>query len=475
MLTKFFNYLFRRIKSEGFKSFIHFFATFSGIFLVMTVMILQILSYGVYSNVDSSLKMAATKTNSYLEMEMLKRELFLTSEVDQNNTTTIYQAYDTKSSTDETPDSSGSKKESKKESKKKSKMEDAPHDLSVAANTSVLVLDKNGEVLNVVDKFSSLSNLPIDKNNIDVISKGSAQNYFDQTEKYRLITEKVNNSLYPDAKYLVIAINTTQLEEATERYVKLIVIMMSFFWLLSVAASMYLAKWSRRPIQESLEKQKAFVENASHELRTPLAVIQNRLEVLFRKPESTILDNSENIASSLDEVRNMRLLTTNLLNLARRDDGIKPEIETLEPAFFDTVFTNYAMIAEENEKGFTAQNQVSRPIQTDKTLLKQLMTILFDNAIKYTEDNGHVIFTVRTNDRHLYISVADNGPGISDSDKKKIFDRFYRVDKARTRQKGGFGLGLSLAQQIVLALKGTIVVKDNQPKGTIFEVKITGV
>ena len=452
MLTKFFNYLFRRIKSDGFKSFIHFFATFSGIFLIMTVMILQILSYGVYSNVDSSLKMAATKTNSYLEMEMLKRELFLTSEVDQNNTTTIYQAYDTKESTAETP-----------------------HDLSVAANTSVLVLDKNGKVLNVVDKFSSLSNLPIDKNNIDVISKGSAQNYFDQTEKYRLITEKVDNSLYPDAKYLVIAINTTQLEEATERYVKLIVIMMSFFWLLSVAASMYLAKWSRRPIQESLEKQKAFVENASHELRTPLAVIQNRLEVLFRKPESTILDNSENIASSLDEVRNMRLLTTNLLNLARRDDGIKPEIETLEPAFFDTVFTNYAMIAEENEKGFTAQNQVGRPIQTDKTLLKQLMTILFDNAIKYTEDDGHVTFTVRTNDRHLYICVADNGPGISDSDKKKIFDRFYRVDKARTRQKGGFGLGLSLAQQIVLALKGTIVVKDNQPKGTIFEVKITGV
>lgn len=471
MLTKFFNYLFRRIKSDGFKSFIHFFATFSGIFLIMTVMILQILSYGVYSNVDSSLKMAAAKTNSYLEMEMLKRELFLTSEVDQNNTTTIYQAYDNKESTAETPDSSGSKKEPKK----KSRIEDAPHDLSVVANTSVLVLDKNGKVLNVVDKFSSLSNLPIDKNNIDVISKGSAQNYFDQTEKYRLITEKVDNSLYPDAKYLVIAINTTQLEEATERYVKLIVIMMSFFWLLSVAASMYLAKWSRRPIQESLEKQKAFVENASHELRTPLAVIQNRLEVLFRKPESTILDNSENIASSLDEVRNMRLLTTNLLNLARRDDGIKPEIETLEPAFFDTVFTNYAMIAEENEKGFTAQNQVGRPINTDKTLLKQLMTILFDNAIKYTEEDGHVTFTVRTNDRHLYISVADNGPGISDSDKKKIFDRFYRVDKARTRQKGGFGLGLSLAQQIVLALKGTIVVKDNQPKGTIFEVKITGV
>ena len=114
-------------------------------------------------------------------------------------------------------------------------------------------------------------------------------------------------------------------------------------------------------------------------------------------------------------------------------------------------------------------------VKVDPRLMIQVIVNLIDNAIKYTEDDGHVTFTVRTNDRHLYISVTDNGPGISDSDKKKIFDRFYRVDKARTRQKGGFGLGLSLAQQIVLALKGTIVVKDNQPKGTIFEVKITGV
>ena len=70
-----------------------------------------------------------------------------------------------------------------------------------------------------------------------------------------------------------------------------------------------------------MQKQKAFVENASHELRTPLAVLQNRLETLFRKPEATIMESSENIASSLDEVRNMKLLTTNLLNIARRDDA----------------------------------------------------------------------------------------------------------------------------------------------------------
>ncbi|MHC3835410.1 ATP-binding protein [Streptococcus thermophilus] len=103
------------------------------------------------------------------------------------------------------------------------------------------------------------------------------------------------------------------------------------------------------------------------------------------------------------------------------------------------------------------------------------MTILFDNAIKYTEDDGQVTSPFVLMIVIFILQWQTMALVIADEDKKKIFDRFYRVDKARTRQKGGFGLGLSLAQQIVLALKGTIIVKDNQPKGTIFEVKITGV
>ena len=100
------------------------------------------------------------------------------------------------------------------------------------------------------------------------------------------------------------------------------------------------------------------------------------------------------------------------------------------------------------------------------------MTILYDNALKYTEEEGKIRFIAQFKDRYLYLRVEDNGPGIADEDKKRIFDRFYRVDKARTRQKGGFGLGLSLAKQIVEAFNGTISVRDNKPKGSIFEVKL---
>lgn len=471
MLSKFFQTIRRRLKSDGFNSFIHFFATFTGIFLIMTVLILQIMSYGVYSSVDASLKSAANNANTYMEMEMAKTSILSVSSNGQSGTTTVYQTFESPTSS---PESSATETESSAPSKKEKKGK-PPEGLSMAANTSILVMDKDNNILNSVDGFSSLSNLDINTKRLDLVQEGTATNYFNQKENYRFITVAVSSDVYPNASCVTIAINTTQLDEANERYKHIIIMVMVFFWIMSVAASLYLAKWSRKPIQESLEKQKAFVENASHELRTPLAVIQNRLEALFRKPESTILDNSEHIASSLDEVRNMRLLTTNLLNLARRDDGIKPEIETIPASFFDDVFENYDMIADENGKSFVGTNQVARSINTDRTLLKQLMTILFDNAIKYTDADGQVALTVRATDRHLFISVADNGPGISDSDKKKIFDRFYRVDKARTRQKGGFGLGLSLAQQIVLALKGTITVKDNQPKGTIFEVKLNNV
>ena len=267
-------------------------------------------------------------------------------------------------------------------------------------------------------------------------------------------------------------INTTQLEQISQNHEQLIVVVMASFWILSLLASLYLARVSVKPLLESMQKQQNFVENASHELRTPLAVLQNRLETLFRKPEATIMESSESIASSLEEVRNMRLLTTNLLNLARRDDGIKPDLGEVQPEFFNTIFTNYEMIATENHKVFRFENRIKRTIITDKLLLKQLMTILFDNAVKYTEEDGEINFVITATDRNLYLTVSDDGIGISQADKKKIFDRFYRVDKARTRQKGGFGLGLSLAKQIVDALKGSISVKDNKPHGTIFEVKI---
>lgn len=351
--------------------------------------------------------------------------------------------------------------------------------LKVNSNTEAVLFDEGLKPLTTADHFLSLKTISIKKKDVGKIIQINLKNNYGQEELYRMLVFEINPSeflsgnLLNKVKYAAVLINVNQLEQTSQNHEQIIVIVMISFWLISIIASIYLARVSVKPLIDSMQKQKSFVENASHELRTPLAVLQNRLETLFRKPEATIMESSENIASSLEEVRNMRMLTTNLLNLARRDDGIKPEIADVEPEFFTTTFANYEIIADENEKAFVYENHINHNIKTDRTLLKQLMTILFDNAVKYTEEDGVIKFIVWSKDRSLYLRVSDNGPGINNEDKKKIFDRFYRVDKARTRQKGGFGLGLSLAKQIADALKGTITVKDNRPKGTIFEIKIS--
>lgn len=423
--------------AEDFSYFIRNFGVFTLIFSAMTLIILQVMHSSLYTSVDEKLLSLSANPQDVIQLAVNRA----TEDVKDLNSESV-----------------GPPSNSKP---------------TVSSNTEVILLDSSLNQLVAGNRFLGLDRVTFNKKDLNHIRQLHVQNSYGQDEIYRVILTEMNiESVSTNIKYAAVLINTSQLEQISQNHEQLIVVVMASFWILSILASLYLARVSVKPLLESMQKQQSFVENASHELRTPLAVLQNRLETLFRKPEATIMESSESIASSLEEVRNMRFLTTNLLNLARRDDGINPELGEVQPDFFNTTFTNYEMIASENNRVFHFENRIHRTIITDKLLLKQLMTILFDNAVKYTEEEGEIHFVIAATERNLYLSVADDGIGISAADKKKIFDRFYRVDKARTRQKGGFGLGLSLAKQIVDALKGTISVKDNKPHGTIFEVKI---
>ena len=432
-----FNKIRKNWYAEDFSYFVRNFGVFTLIFSAMTLIILQVMHSSLYTSVDEKLQSLSSKPQDVIQLAL-------------DRTTE-----DIKDLNNESVAKSGDKKP------------------TVSSNTEVILFDENLNQLITGNRFLGLDKITFNKKDLNHIRQLHIQNSFGQDEIYRVLLTEINfESVSTNIKYAAVLINTSQLEQISQNHEQLIVVVMASFWILSLLASLYLARVSVKPLLESMQKQQSFVENASHELRTPLAVLQNRLETLFRKPEATIMESSESIASSLEEVRNMRLLTTNLLNLARRDDGIKPDLGEVQPEFFNTIFTNYEMIATENHKVFHFENRIKRTIITDKLLLKQLMTILFDNAVKYTEEDGEINFVITATDRNLYLTVSDDGIGIPQADKKKIFDRFYRVDKARTRQKGGFGLGLSLAKQIVDALKGSISVKDNKPHGTIFEVKI---
>ncbi len=423
--------------AEDFSYFIRNFGVFTLIFSAMTLIILQVMHSSLYTSVDEKLLALSNNPQDIIQLAVNR-------------------------ATEDVKDLDGGNVTSNSDKR-----------VTISSNTEVILLDSNLNQLVTGNRFLGLDRITFNKKDLNHIRQLHIVNSYGQDEVYRVVlTEMKIDSASSNIKYAAVLINTSQLEQTSKNHEQLIVVVMASFWILSILASLYLARVSVKPLLESMQKQQSFVENASHELRTPLAVLQNRLETLFRKPEATIMESSESIASSLEEVRNMKFLTTNLLNLARRDDGIKPDLCEVEPDFFNTTFTNYEMIASENNRVFRFENRVHRTIITDKLLLKQLMTILFDNAVKYTEEDGDIYFEISTTERSLYLTVADNGIGISADDKKKIFDRFYRVDKARTRQKGGFGLGLSLAKQIVDALKGTINVKDNKPNGTIFEVKL---
>ncbi|HEL2003809.1 TPA: HAMP domain-containing histidine kinase [Streptococcus suis] len=446
------------VYTDKFSFFIRYFAVFTLIFGLMTAIIFQLMRSTMYQNSDNTLKR--------IKEEPAMAVGFAIARTYEPNSVFILQDSPT---SEETTSSSSDSMPVPKDQKNTRDVEQ----LKLGINTHVLLYSKSGEMVNP-DTFTGLADLPLDKEKLGEIKEATVESSFGMSEDYRYVTIELATELgyYSsyDIKYATILVNVSQIKSSIETYESTVAIVMVSAWLISILASIYLSNLSMRPILISYQKQKDFVENASHELRTPLAVLQNRLESLFRHPEATILESSESIGSSLEEVRNMRLLTTNLLNLARRDDGLKVDMIDVQPNYFDEIFANYLMIAEENGKTLTVNNLIHQPIRTDKVLIKQLLTILFDNAMKYTDDDGRIQITANIKDKSVYFTVADNGLGISDADKKKIFDRFYRVDKARTRQKGGFGLGLSLAQQIIKTLGGKISVRDNQPKGTIFEV-----
>lgn len=446
----------KQFKSPDFTYFIRYLGLFTLIFVAMTLIILQVMRTSVYQSTDDNLKSMAEDPNNIINWGLVR-------------------ATDEYEITKESLPSSSSFSENllAKPSEDLVETEFNPEQYNLDVNTSVVLFDAQENIVYSGDPFSGFGKVKWNSDTLGEVKETEAENYYGGLENYRYIVVetdgiKVNNK---DIKYAMAVVNTSQLKQTSESYESTVVLVMMSFWMLSIFASMWLSNITVRPILLAYEKQKAFVENASHELRTPLTVLQNRLENLFHNPDDSIIDSSESISASLDEVRNMRLLTSNLLELARREDGIKPVFAELTPEYFEPIFENYEIIAEENNKRIRTHNHATHSFKSDHILLKQLLTILFDNAIKYTDSDGDIEISVRTTDKHLLITVADNGPGISDRNKKKIFDRFYRVDKARTRQKGGFGLGLSLAKQIAESLRGAIAVKDNQPKGTVFVVK----
>ncbi|MBP3952657.1 sensor histidine kinase [Bacillus suaedae] len=277
-----------------------------------------------------------------------------------------------------------------------------------------------------------------------------------------------------EVAYTQLIINTDAEQTILNNFGKLMVICSSIFITLSISASYLLSKKMMKPIIRSWNKQAEFVENASHELRTPLTIIQNKLELLLTEPEEKIINKFENIALSLSETRRLSKLTSDLLTLARAD-STETELtkQTIQfDSFVKSVCAPYIEIAESQEKHFWLNLNSKVTFEADDVRLHQLFVIFLDNALKYTGEHDSIGVKTYMEDQKVVFEVTDTGIGINEKNMNSIFERFYREDKARSRETGGVGLGLSIAQWIVTKHGGTISVFKNQHKGTTFKVRL---
>ncbi|AWI05824.1 sensor histidine kinase [Clostridium drakei] len=219
-------------------------------------------------------------------------------------------------------------------------------------------------------------------------------------------------------------------------------------------------------LQEAFNRQAQFVSDASHELRTPIAVIQGYANLLDRwgKDDRNALEKS--IYGIKLEAANMADLIEKLLFLARGDSGTQV-IEKKEfwiNELIDEVVEESKIIAQ--ERSICSNKNDIVKIFADYKMIKQMLRIFIDNSIKFTSENGKINISSEVQDKAVKITVSDTGIGIPENEIENIFNRFYIVDKSRSKEKGGTGLGLSIAKWIVDMHKGTINVESEECKGT---------
>ncbi|GAK30085.1 two-component histidine kinase [Weissella oryzae SG25] len=249
-------------------------------------------------------------------------------------------------------------------------------------------------------------------------------------------------------------------------------------WIFSLAAvallviSLTLSRANMRPIMRSWRQQRTFVADAAHEFKTPMTVIQNNMERMLERPNDTVMDQVESVANTLTEVRHLNQLVGDLLTLAQAD----ADIPLFAFADFDLakmmteVCGIFRFSAEERNQSISLSVPEQLKMVGDEQRIRQLLVILIDNALKYAGEDSQVKLQAELAGNNVRILISDTGKGVSDFDKKHLFDRFYRVDKARSRSTGGHGLGLSIAKWVVQGHRGVINVKDTKPHGTTFEI-----
>ena len=341
--------------------------------------------------------------------------------------------------------------------------------------------NKNDEIVNPLFMDLSVYVVSIDdKNNILSVINYTAgglkyDEIMDLTKNY-LSNKNVNNieNLYLN-KYIyylsknnqLIILDNSLINAKLLSSLNLSIILFIFFEIIIIYFSHYLTKWLVKPVEDSFIKQKRFICDASHELKTPLSVVMASADMLDENPNETKWLN--NIKS---ESERMNKLVINLLELAKSEDLNEKEVfnNINLSKLIETSVLSFESLAFENGIKLTYLIEENVMFNCNSDRIRELLGILLDNAIKHTIDNENINVKMYKDKDYIIIEVKNKGKEIDKKDREKIFERFYRADESRNRNDNRYGLGLSIAKNIVTNHKGKISV--NCADGyTTFKVK----
>ena len=242
---------------------------------------------------------------------------------------------------------------------------------------------------------------------------------------------------------------------------------LSFFFLISL----FLSRLALRPVSRAWEQQNQLVADASHELKTPLTVILANTSIVLSHPEQRVADNQKWLDYIQEESLRMKTLVEDLLFLAKNEGGRLPAAQRVP--FSDLVegcLLRFESVAFEQGVELTGQVSPGLSLTGDRDSLERLVMILLDNAVKYAGAGGQAALSLSLRGERILLTVRNTGTPIPPEHLPHLFERLYRADSSRSREQGGYGLGLAIAQAVVSAHRGTISVASDNVQGTVFSV-----
>jgi len=339
----------------------------------------------------------------------------------------------------------------------------------------LLLRDEAGEILNA--EHLSFFDYML---NVDFSSRDEGKLRTERAQRnssvlwYRTYTMAVTDSA-GELYYIQMATDSTDIENSLSIIMRVLLLCTAGALLLVLVASWYLSKALVQGVSEAWERQDEFISYASHEIRSPLAVIHSSLELLLETPGAKIIERSDLIMNSLTETSRLRKMSSNLLEMVHlQASEMQVHREELDmETLVDDFIEPFCYQAEAAGKQLKYDVEQGLKLNADRQLITELLAILLENALKYTESGGLIRVAVRGTDSKVVITVSDSGIGISSEAMTKIFTRFYREERQQSKADGS-GLGLYIASLICQRHGGKITVEHNKPKGSVFTVTLPG-